>query len=145
MLRPRAGRRVPAAAGVLTLALLLATGCASTGGTADRPREERNVLTREEIASVDVSNLYDVVQRLRPGWLRTKGAGERSSGVYSETRILVARRSTVLGGPGVLREISPDGVTGLRYHPGNTAGVSPVGSRTGRIEGVISIERDRND
>ena len=46
--------------------------CASTGGSS--PVRERDVITAEEIARLHVATAYDVVQNLRPEFLRSRGA-----------------------------------------------------------------------
>ena len=54
---------------VLSIALL-GVACAgrSRGGGGDR-----NVITADEIATVDVATAYDIVSRLRPEFLKTRG------------------------------------------------------------------------
>lgn len=47
---------------------------ASGARAADR-RSGRNVLTREQIQQAQTGNLYQVIQSLRPEWLRTRGTG----------------------------------------------------------------------
>lgn len=122
---------------VLALAaLLVAAGCASTGSTEDADSERRDVLTRDQIVSVEVSNLMDVVRRLRPEWLRVQ---QRS--FSGDSRVVVIENGTVIGGVGVLRNYSPDGVEELRFLDGDTAAATLVGSRDGFIEGAIVIER----
>lgn len=125
-----------AAAGI---ALLLALGgCASTGSTAETT-ERRDVLTSEQIMSAEVSNLYDVVRRLRPEWLRTKGQGGTGR-LSGETRIVVIQNNTVVGGVETLRDFSPEGVQRLRYTEGETAAATLVGGEPGIIEGAIIVE-----
>lgn len=116
--------------------LLAATGCASTGSTEDGPSERRDVITRQEMVEADVSNLYDVVQRLRPEWLRRQ---QRS--FSRDTRIVVVENNSVLGDAEMLRQISPDGVRELRFMDGDTAAATLVGARQGFVEGAIIIER----
>lgn len=38
-------------------------------------RTRRNVLTRQQIQRAQTGNLYEVIQSLRPEWLRTRGTG----------------------------------------------------------------------
>jgi hypothetical protein len=53
-------------------------------------RSNPNVLTSEDIRSVDVGNLYDVVRRLRPQWLRARGSASISSSRSTEPVVYVA-------------------------------------------------------
>ena len=59
----------------LLVVLCLTISCAAgTQGAAERPRRSRNAITIEEIRSVQaLTNAYDIVQRLRPRWLRPRG------------------------------------------------------------------------
>ena len=108
-------------------------GCASTGSTSMRSRSD--VLTREEIMSVPVGNLYEVVQRLRPRWLNV-----RSSGVGAlSTTIAVYQDQVRLGDLEILRQIPPQGVESLRYLDRSTAQMSLPGNWTPGMVGAIVI------
>jgi hypothetical protein len=49
------------------------SGAASAQAAAPRaPRSSQNLITSEEVAKSAASNAYDVVQKLRPQWLRVK-------------------------------------------------------------------------
>lgn len=61
------GRHLPC----LALVLLLVSGCASTEGS-ERSRTA-DVISRAEIEGLDVGSAFEVVERLRPRWLRTRG------------------------------------------------------------------------
>ena len=53
-------------------------GCASGGGGggADGPRRGgANLITLEEIQELPQLEAYQIIQRLRPNWLRSRGAG----------------------------------------------------------------------
>lgn len=82
---------------VLGLAVSLA-GCAaaSRGGGYDR-----TVITAEEIEAADVRNAYELIERLRPLWLQSRG--ERSGNL--ETTILVYQDQVPLGGIETLQNI----------------------------------------
>ena len=54
--------------------LALVLGCASaSGGGGTAQTGDRNVITAEEIASVPSANLYDLIEKLRPNMLRSRG------------------------------------------------------------------------
>lgn len=52
------------------LTLLLLAGCATSP---EGPRRQPNLITFEEIQELEVPTAYDVVQILRPDFLRTRG------------------------------------------------------------------------
>ena len=116
------------------LSVLLLGGCATTrsAGSAGDP----NILTREQIMSVQgVTNLYDVVQRLRPRWLTVR-ASDRSFGMT--TVIAVFQNQTYLGDVDTLRQLQPGMAFQLKYMDGTTAqnslpGVSPGTHLAGAI------------
>lgn len=124
----------------LCLALAAAVafaGCASTGGGGDDDESRRSdVISQQEIASANVSTLYELVDRLRPRWLTL-----RQRSFSRETQILVVRNNSVIGEVDVLRQMDPTGVTELRYMDGDTAAATLVGARSGYVEGAIVIER----
>lgn len=109
-------------------------GCASSGGSASeygRP----DVLTQEQMEAVNATNLYDIVDRLRPRWLRVRDLGTNQG-----RRIIVVRGGATLGGIEVLRQTGPEGILELRYKSGEEASIL-VGSRDGFVEAVIEIVR----
>lgn len=55
-------------------ALAAVLACSSSGsGTSTAPRPDRNVITATELMSVPSSSLYDVIEKLRPQFLRSRG------------------------------------------------------------------------
>jgi len=50
----------------------LATACASGGQQAGPSRSSRDVITAEELQTIDVSDAYAAIQRLRNTWLRPR-------------------------------------------------------------------------
>lgn len=111
-------------------------GCASSGGSSSeygRP----DVLTYEQMEAVNATNLYDIIDRLRPRWLRVRDLGNLEG-----RGIVVVRGGTTLGGVEVLRQTGPEGILELRYKSGEEANIL-VGSRGGFVEGVIEIVRSR--
>lgn len=56
----------------LAVLLLVVSGCASGAGTG--PRRQGSILTYEEIQALHVPSAYEVVEMLRPQFLRTRGA-----------------------------------------------------------------------
>lgn len=64
-------------ASLLFVCLALVSACASSPDH-EQGNENQDVLTREEMVATDLTNLEEVVQRLRPEWyIRAKGGGGR--------------------------------------------------------------------
>jgi hypothetical protein len=61
--------------GLLVLALACASG-AGSGSGGNGPRRNSSVITLEEIEAVEATNAYDLIQRLRPQFLRPAGGGD---------------------------------------------------------------------
>lgn len=112
--RPAPGRWIllPATA---VMALVL-SACASSGG-GSQTRISSDVITSQELAELDVGNLYEAVQRLRPRWLSVRST--RSVGM--ENIVGVFQGQSFLGQPDVLRQYRTDSVSGLRYVDAATA------------------------
>ncbi|NIO30296.1 MAG: hypothetical protein GTN75_00695 [Gemmatimonadetes bacterium] len=123
---------------MLALLALLAglSGCATTRTQEGGEDYRWDVLTREEIMSLDVTNLYDVVDRLRPRWLTRRG------GVISfdlETNVVVFQGQSMLGDVEILREIAPEEAYELHYLDGATATASLPGLGSQHVSGAIVI------
>ena len=118
------------------LASALAWGCASTGTQSGGGNGDPELLTREEILSSEATNLYDVVNRLRPRWLQVRT--QRSFSM--ETEIVVFQNDMYLGGPEVLREMVPDLAFEIQHLEGSRAATALPGLMSGRhIEGAIIV------
>jgi hypothetical protein len=100
------------------------------------PRVRRDLISQEEIAASGATNLYEVVQRLRPGWLR---GGNVSNIRGGGTGVVVYQNTTPLGGPEALRQLTPGYAASLRYLDGNEASntLPGLGSRT--VAGAIVV------
>lgn len=89
-------------------AALVLVACVSAG--AKRPlKRDPYLISAAELAESSVSNLYDAVRQLRPGWLRPTGrtAGTQGVAVYLDEQLL--------GGGAALRRFSTHSVQELRY------------------------------
>lgn len=119
---------------LLLLALgLLVAGCASTGA---KSGSRSNILTREDIMEVGATNLFDVINRLRPRWLNVRSTRSFSM----ETEIVVFQDQMLLGGPDELRELTPEVAFEIEYMDGTRAIASLPGLMSGRhIEGAIVV------
>jgi hypothetical protein len=108
------------------LAVIAAAGCASspartTGGTAQAARRgDRDRITEAELATVDVQNALQAVQRLRPNFLQTHG-GATSSITRGSQDVVVYVDQTRMGGPGALADIPITTVKEIQYLNGTDA------------------------
>lgn len=125
------GPRVLLVAAVL--ALLQPVG-ACAGGGGGGASLDRNRITAEEFASVDVSTLYEVVQRLRPRWLEVRSP--RGIGGI-ETEIVVFLDRTYVGGVDELRRMGTDMAVWLQYRSGSEAAGELFVPGDRHIEGAI--------
>jgi hypothetical protein len=120
----------------ILLCLLAMTACA---GASRGPMRSSTALTREDLESVQVSSVYDAVQRLRPQWISRPLA---PTGQPGSNPVLVYLDRHLLGTLDELRHITVDQVETLefvsasdattRYGTGHPSGVIEVTSRRGR-------------
>jgi hypothetical protein len=112
---------------VVLLALsVVVSGCwrsAATSGdpasTAAPENHDRSVLTTDELRASHDQYLYDIVQRLRPEWLRIRGASSIGSGISGNPdgdQVQVYVGQVRLGGPGVLEQLQASAATSLKYY-----------------------------
>lgn len=120
----------------MILAALLLSGTVACATAAAGSGSNRDVLTAEEIRQSGARDAQEVVERLRPLWLR--GRGGRSFGRLS-TEILVYLNGNRMGGLEALRGISIEMVGSMRYLDGPTASAQLPGVGAGHVEGAIVI------
>lgn len=121
----------------VALALLLPTALACSGSHQQGPRPSySNVITREELQQVNVRNLYEAIQQLRPRWLRVYG-GPRS--FSNETTVAVYQDEAYLGAQDVLQHMGLEGVYSIRYLDGTTAKATLTGLPSGFVQGAIIV------
>ncbi len=117
------------------LAMVFTTACASTGGTTGESRRSDR-LTRDEIMGAEVTNLYDVIQRLRPRWLVVRG----TRSINMETSIVVFQNDMHLGNVESLKQMSPELAYSIEYMDGQRASATLPGITSGQhVEAAIII------
>lgn len=100
-----------------TAALLVLAACAtSVGGSA---RGARNVITAQEIATTTAQDAYDVIARLRPRWLQSRGAASIRDPAPQLPVVYVDRIR--MGGLEVLRTLNITDILELRYYSASDA------------------------
>jgi len=132
---------------LLTLALV--AGCASASGGAGGKNVDRNLITSDEIRGSSATNAYDVISRLRPQFLRTRGtiptggmtsrndAGSTQEGQLAGTvQIAVYLDDTVLGSVDALKQIETASIQEIRYYNASDA-TTKWG--TGNSAGAIQV------
>ena len=133
-----------AAGFLVAVFLLLGTGaCASSGESLPEgvTRGPSNMIMGEEFAywkeEVGVRDVYELVDRARPRWLRsTLGGQSVSSGAQAQT--VVYRDGDHLGGLEELRRVRLDGVRYVEWLSASEADILP-GARNIHINGAVRI------
>ena len=92
---------------IACVVVLFVMGCAGGGGVSDTgPRKQRNLITQDEIGTVDFRNAYEVIQALRPQMLRVRGSIGLS---------VFVNGIKMSNGTQSLYDISPSSVGEIRY------------------------------
>jgi hypothetical protein len=124
---------------IATAMLSLAVGCASAGGS-PVARQNQNVITSEEITAISAPTAYEVIQKLRPNFLRTRGAvhGAPVGGTNNieSVDLVVYLNENRLGGSEQLRQISTTDIREIRYF---SASEATTKWGTGHSAGAIQI------
>ena len=126
----------------LALWAAVAGACASSPSSGSpatqqqaRPRGSRELITADELATIDVQNALQAVQRLRPNFLRFPGAMSITQG---QAAVVVYVESTRMGGPEMLQQIPITEVKEIRYLSATDA-TQRFG--TGHTAGAIIVTR----
>jgi len=121
------------------IALLVVAGCTAGGtpGSAAAPGQPRDLITREQIDGMPVSSAWEVVQRLRPEFLRPRNPSSSVNRNLAVVYVDGMRR----GQPETLRSIPANDVEEIRfvnaidaqqrYGPDHTGGVIEIRVRRG--------------
>lgn len=123
---------------ILIFAVLVsaAAGACASAGSGGSSSGRSNMLTREEIMGAEATNLYDVVNRLRPRWLQVRS--NRSFNM--ETQIVVLQNDMYLGPAETLKEMTPDLAYEIEYMDGVRAANVLPGLMSGQhVEGAIIV------
>jgi hypothetical protein len=140
---------------LLAAACVVAAGCASGGGGASvdeagdvapdalqasvPARSSPNRLTGDEVRATTAGNLYDAVRRLRPQWLRARGASSIISPEATEAVVYVS--GIRQGDLRTLQNIGVDSVNGVEFIDARDA---TTRWGTGHGGGVILVDIQRN-
>jgi hypothetical protein len=127
-------RQILAAGAALSFLVLVGSACAG-GSEGSRTGSDPERLTREEIVSAGGTNLYDVVQRLRPRWLEVRAP---RSIVGMDTGVVVVVDRTYVGDQEELKRMGVEVAASMQYMAGSRARAEFALPR-GHIEGVIVV------
>lgn len=97
--------------------LALLSACALNGGRPGAAADPDRI-TLEEITASGATNAYEVVQRLRPAWLRQR-IDHRTTGLDLQT--LVMHNGTRFGYLGSLRDLPAEMIGSMRFMEGSAA------------------------
>jgi hypothetical protein len=135
---------------VLIVTLAGATGCASSGSTSQagepqtsavqapvRPRRDPNVITAEEIAARPTLSARQVIEQLRPQFLRVRGTTTLGN-AQTQDVIWVYVDGTRMGTLEVLNNIGAHEMREIRYLNPSEA-TNRFG--TGHVQGAIIVTR----
>jgi TonB-dependent Receptor Plug Domain len=133
---------------VAALVVAVVPGCASSSsGAAGSPsasqqsathnRGARDRITAEDLATIDVQNALQAVQRLRPNFLQNRG-GASTSITQGKQDVVVYVDQTRMGGPNTLSQIPITDVKEIQHLNGTDA-TQRYG--TGHGSGVILVIR----
>lgn len=99
---------------MLCVTALSLAACAST--PTNRVTESSpDLITSVEINATPVATAYDLVNRLRPAWLRAGRTGSIGGGTIRSQVTLVYLDGTRLGGIESLRTLSASGIRSMKY------------------------------
>ena len=100
--------------GLPALFLLMLAGACSGGSARSGTAADPNVITAEQLGAAPYANAYDVVQSMRPSWLRLRGRTSISQQEY----VRVYLDNSLLGGVDQLRGITTRSISSIRYLDG---------------------------
>jgi hypothetical protein len=124
-------------AGTLTVAWACSSGSGQPGRTT--PRYDENLITREELATASVSNLFDAIRQLRPRWME-RGAPTAMRGPQYQGGLVVYVDRVREGGTDALRNIPLGLVQSVRYL---TASQAQGEFGLDNIQGAIQVVTQR--
>ena len=131
---PLSKRRSPLLAALAGSALLLAGSACSAGGKSTMASRSQNVIGVEEIKGSTASNAFDLIQQVRPNWMRSRGPASLRN---PQPVFPVVYLGDMSYGPmESLRGLPTNGIDEIRYINATTA-TTRFGS--GHAGGVIQV------
>jgi hypothetical protein len=122
----------------VSLTLLMVTACASSG--VQRSSGSPDKLSRAELDATTTTSLYDVINQLRPNWLRPPGmtmTGLQNSG---SQQVTVYLDNQPLGGIETLRQITTPSVGSVEFLTPTRAATALPAMPNGLATAVILVK-----
>ena len=120
--------------------MLLLAACASSGSRPTISESSRDKVTSIEIANTEAATTYDLVNRLRPQWLRAGGTSSIGGGSIQNMVTLVYLDGHRIGSIEALRTISASGITSMEWIPATRAAIVLTDVGSDAINGAISLK-----
>lgn len=95
-----------------TTSLVLLAACAS-GPSSGEAQRDRELITADEIREVPVTSAWELVARLRPTWIRSRGPASMRSSAPDYPVVYVDDVHS--GGPEALQRISSVAISEIRF------------------------------
>jgi hypothetical protein len=118
------------------IGLASTVACARTPAGTAAERGAINVLTLAQLNATNQENLYDAINRLRPGWLSSRGATSVTNS--TPTGVDVFMNGNNMGSAEYLKELRVTDVVEVRYYD---AGQASARFGMGHPRGVIELTR----
>lgn len=123
---------------VLVVATMVLTmACSSASGARPGSASQQRLITTQQIDAIHYSTAFEVIEALRPQWLRPRG---RTSLNMRES-VKVYLDDSLLGEPDQLRNITTRSIGSIRYLDGNEA-TQRWGQDHGHGAIMVSTRRD---
>ena len=119
---------------VYVLAAAMTVACASAGAPASGIERKSNVISEQEIAETHASNAYEVINRARPTYLRSRGRSTINAGTSEFATVYLDGQA--YGNIGTLKNIPAQQIHEIRYYSASDA-VTKFGMQSG--SGVIEV------
>lgn len=100
--------------GLSRLATVVALSACASSGSAGSAHHSSDQVTSAEIASSSATNAYELIERLRPNWLRARSIGSIGGGARSQV-IVVYLDGQRLGDLDSLRNLSAAGIISMQW------------------------------
>ena len=120
------------------ITIVLVAACASSGAGSAGSRGSPDLITRAEINSSNASNAYELIDRLRPNWLRPTATGSISGGARSQIILVYLDRQRLEDLRG-LRTITAASIQSAQWIDAARAPTVLPDVPTGPIAGAIVI------
>lgn len=117
---------------VLLLAALAACAPAGTGG----PGGSSDLITAQEIQANPSPNIYELIRKLHPTWLRGRGVTTLRDPAAANA-IVVYLDETRYGGVESLRQLSTSGIRAIRYLSPASPGVRVQGNENAYVIQIV--------